>query len=129
MEALSQGAGHVYFVENDRRALLALRTNVKRCGAEPQATIVAGALPQVVRKLPVAQQADVFFLDPPYVTTLAEATLTALVDRSLLAPHALIVWQHAMRRESLTLPDYTLWQSKRYGNTQLSFLMPAKGPL
>ena len=129
LEALSQGARHVYFVENDRHALLALRANISRCGAVSQTTVVAAALPQAVRKLAAAQRVDVLFLDPPYASDLAATTLSALDDHDLLAPHGLIVWQHAARREPLALPGYTLWQSKRYGNTQLSFLTPAKGPL
>ena len=127
LEALSQGARRVFFVENDHRALLALRTNISRCGVESQATIVAAALPQAVRKLPATQQVDVFFLDPPYASDLAEATLSTLVDCSVLAPGGLVVWQHAARREPLGLTGYTLWQRKRYGSTQLSFLTPAKG--
>ena len=129
LEALSQGAKHVYFVENNRRALLALRTNVSRCGAESQVTIVAAALPQAVQKLPATQQVDVLFLDPPYASDLAEATLSTLNDHDLLTAHSLIVWQHGARRELSALAGYTLWQNRRYGNTQLSFLMPAKGPL
>ena len=128
LEALSQGARHVYFVENGRHALLALRANINRCGAESQTTVVAAALPQALRRLPAAQQVDVLFLDPPYTSDLAAATLNTLDDCALLAPHGLIVWQHAARREPPALPSFTLWQSRRYGNTQLSFLMPAKGP-
>ena len=126
LEALSQGAEHVYFIENDRRALLALRANVGRCGAESQATIVAAALPQAVQKLPATQQVDVLFLDPPYASDLAGATLSTLDGCGLLTPDGLIVWQHAVPREPLAVPGYTLWQNKRYGNTQLSFLTPAK---
>lgn len=129
LEALSQGARHVYFVENDRRALLALRANINRCDAEPQTTLVAASLPQAVRNLPATQQVDVLFLDPPYASDLAAATLAALDAHDLLAPRGLIVWQHAVRREPLALPGCTLWQGKRYGNTQLSFFTPAKGPL
>lgn len=129
LEALSQGAKHVYFIENNRRALLALRANMNRCGAASQATVVATALPQAVRILPLTQQVDVLFLDPPYASDLAEAALAAVDDCGLLAPDGLIVWQHAVPREPLGLPGYTLWQSKRYGNTQLSFLTPAKGSL
>ncbi len=129
LEALSQGARHVYFVENDPRALLTLRTNINHCGFESQVTIVAASLPQAVRKLPATQQADVLFLDPPYASELAEATLSTLDDCGLLAPAGLIVWQHAVRHEPRALSGYTLWQSRRYGNTQISFLTPAKGPL
>ena len=129
LEALSQGARHVYFVENDRRALLALRTNISHCGVESQATIVAAALPQAVRKLPAARQVEVLFLDPPYASSgVAETTLITSGACGFLAPHGLIVWQHAVRCEPFVLPGYTLWQDKRYGNTQLSFFTPAKGP-
>ena len=127
LEALSLGAGHVYFVESDRRALMALHVNMNRCGAESQATVVAAALPQAVRRLPATQQLDVLFLDPPYASDLAEATLATLDNSGLLSPHGVIVWQHAARRQPPVLSGYSLWQSRRYGNTQLSFLTPAKG--
>ena len=129
LEALSHGARHVFFVEKDRRALSTLRANVRRCRAGPQATVVAADLPHALRNLPATPQADVIFLDPPYASDLAQATLTALDEHGLLAPDGLIVWQHAVQREPHVLLQYELLLSKRYGNTQLSFLTPVKGPL
>jgi 16S rRNA (guanine966-N2)-methyltransferase len=129
LEALSQGARYVYFVEKDRHALAALHTNVRNCGVEPQATVVAAELPQGLQKLPATPQADVIFLDPPYATHLAQTTLSAVDERGLLASHGLIVWQHATQREPHALPGYKLLLIKRYGNTQLSFLTPVKGTL
>ena len=129
LEALSHGARHVYFVEKDRRALATLRANVRRCGAGPQATVVAAALPQALRNLPAAPEADVIFLDPPYASDLAPATLSALDEYGLLAPGGLIVWQHAARRRPHVLLQYELLLTKRYGNSELTFLTPAKGSL
>jgi 16S rRNA G966 N2-methylase RsmD len=61
------------------------------------------------------------FLDPPYASDLAEVTLTALVERRILAAHGVLIWQHMACRAvppmGLELP---LWKSRRYGNTQLS---------
>ena len=127
LEALSQGARHVYFVENDRRALDVLRANVRHCGFEPQATVVAAELPKGLERLPVTPHADVIFMDPPYASDLARATLGALDEHGLLSFGALVVWQHAARRAPDALPGQELVLTKRYGNTQLSFLAPLRG--
>ena len=127
LEALSQGARHVYFVEKDRRALAVLRANIRHCGAGPQATVVAAALPEAVQMLPVTPQADVIFMDPPYASDVAPATLGALHERGLLSCDGLIVWQHAALRAAHTLPRHELLLTRRYGNTQLTFLKPLKG--
>ena len=129
LEALSQGARYVYFVEKNRRALVVLHANVRHCRVEPQAIVVAAELPQALQKLPATPQADVIFLDPPYASNLAQATLSAVDERGLLASHGLIVWQHAAQSEPHAPPRHKLLLTKRYGNTQLTFLTPAKGTL
>ena len=129
LEALSQGASYVYFVEKDRGALTALHANVRHCGVEAQATVVGAELPQALHKLPATPQADIIFLDPPYASHLAPATLAAVDECGLVAADGLIVWQHAARNPPHALPRHNLIITKRYGNTQLSFLTPAKGTL
>jgi len=121
LEALSHGASQVYFVEHDRRALRALQANISRCAMLGRATIVAAPLPQALQQLPVLLQADMLFLDPPYASDLAEVTLTALVERRILATHGVLIWQHMVRRAVLPMVlELPLWKSRRYGNTQLS---------
>ena len=129
LEALSQGARYVYFMEKDRRALAALHANVRHCGVEPQATVVAAELPQALHQLPATPQADIIFLDPPYTSHLAPATLSAVDERGLLASDGLIVWQHATQSQPHAPPSHELLTTRRYGNTQLSFLAPVKGTL
>jgi 16S rRNA (guanine(966)-N(2))-methyltransferase RsmD len=128
LEALSHGARHVYFVEHDRRVLPILRANIQRCAVIERSTVVAAALPQALRKLPVTLQADMLFLDPPYASDLAEATLVALAEVPLLAAHGMVIWQHAARHR---VPDVVLGRScrwrRRYGATQLSLYAPQHG--
>lgn len=121
LEALSHGARQVYFIEHDRRALRALRANIRRCGMAERTTVVAAPLPQALQQLPASLQADVLFLDPPYASDLAEVTLAALATYRLLAPHGILIWQHSTRRVvPHTVLDRPLWKRRRYGNTQLS---------
>jgi 16S rRNA (guanine(966)-N(2))-methyltransferase RsmD len=125
LEALSHGARHVYFVERDRRALPVLRANILRCAVAECSTVVAAALPQALQKLPVPLQADMVFLDPPYASDLAEATLAILAEVQVLAPHGIIVWQHATRRQVADeVVGRPLWKCRRYGETQLSLYAP-----
>jgi len=129
LEALSHGASEVYFVEHDRRALMTLQANISRCNMLGRATIVAAPLPQALRQLPAALQADMLFLDPPYASDLAEVTLVALAERRLLAPHGVLIWQHTVRRAiPQTVLDLPLWKSRRYGSTQLSLYALAPSP-
>jgi len=129
LEALSHGAREVYFVEHDRRALMTLQANISRCNMVGRATIVAAPLPPALRQLPATLQADMLFLDPPYASDLAEATLAVLAERRILAAHGVLIWQHTARRAiPQTVLDLPLWKSRRYGNTQLSLYAALPAP-
>jgi 16S rRNA (guanine(966)-N(2))-methyltransferase RsmD len=121
LEALSHGARQVYFIEHNRRALMLLQANIRRCDMVGRATIVAAPLPQALQQLPASLRADILFLDPPYASDLAEVTLAALAERHLLAAHGVLVWQHTARHAVPQMVlERPLWKSRRYGNTQLS---------
>lgn len=63
IEALSRGARSAVFVESDRQAIAAIRTNLHSLGLGDRATVSVGdALRWVASSGPV----DVAFIDPPY---------------------------------------------------------------
>jgi 16S rRNA (guanine(966)-N(2))-methyltransferase RsmD len=122
LEALSHGARQVYFVDSEPRVLQVLRANIAHCAMTEQTTVIKGTLPHALRTLLGSVQADVLFLDPPYASNLGEQTLQVVGAGRLLGPRGVVVWQHAARRPASALvADLSLWQSRRYGNTQLSF--------
>ena len=65
IEALSRGAAHATFVDQDRAAVRAIAANLEACGLTAQATVVASP---VDRFLAGArdQRWDLALLDPPY---------------------------------------------------------------
>lgn len=63
LEALSRGAASVAFVENDRRALATLRTNVEELGVGERASLEAGDALDPARW---PDACDLVLLDPPY---------------------------------------------------------------
>ncbi len=62
IEALSRGAEHCTFVERDRDALRALRTNLDTLGIADRSRVVTGDVLAVA----AAVDADLVFADPPY---------------------------------------------------------------
>lgn len=75
LEALSRGAAHVSFVDDDPRALAAVRSNRDTLGFADRATVVPGDARRVAAGLgPV----DVGLCDPPYSFDQWPALLDAL---------------------------------------------------
>ena len=63
LEALSRGAAHCLFVEQDEGALKAIRANIAALGARARGEVRAGS---VLALGPVTQAKDLILLDPPY---------------------------------------------------------------
>jgi 16S rRNA (guanine966-N2)-methyltransferase len=63
LEALSRGASRATFVESNRLAAEALRTNIATVGVADSATVVRA---DALRWLGEAPHFDIAFLDPPY---------------------------------------------------------------
>jgi len=87
LEALSRGAAHCTFVENDRAALAMLRQNVERLGAGERAAIRAQP---VQHAAPPPHPCDLVLMDPPYAADLVETALARIADAAWLAPGALV---------------------------------------
>jgi 16S rRNA (guanine966-N2)-methyltransferase len=87
LEALSRGAAHATFIEQDRDALTALRANIAACRAEHCCTV----LPVDALAAPPGKAASLVFLDPPYGDDLVRRAVTRLRTGTRLAPDAIMV--------------------------------------
>jgi 16S rRNA (guanine966-N2)-methyltransferase len=63
IEALSRGAARCTFVERDRNALIALRTNLDSLRLTDRATIITS---DVMAWVPAVRNVDLALVDPPY---------------------------------------------------------------
>lgn len=96
IEALSRGAAHVTFVEQDRRAQRLIETNLERCRIQNRYAIIRVGFAVAARQL--RGPFDLLFLDPPYgADTLQEALGIAA---PLVGPAGLLVVEHARRDDS-----------------------------
>jgi len=130
LEAWSRGAGHVTFVESDRRTATLVAANARSIGL-PRAEVVAASVGTALRRTPepaggrddpAAGRYDVVFLDPPYPLSeeALAADLAALVEHGWLAEDALVVVERSRRSPEPTWPAaLESTRSKRYGETTL----------
>jgi len=76
LEALSRGAAHCLFVEQDPAAIRAIRANLAALRAQPRADVRASS---VLSLGPVKEPLDLVLLDPPYGTGAGAVALDKLV--------------------------------------------------
>ena len=90
IEALSRGAKHAYFVENNKNAIACIQDNLKFTRLIESATVlkqdVLSALSGIHEK-----EADVIFMDPPYGQSYEKGVLEFLGNMPYVTENTLIV--------------------------------------
>jgi 16S rRNA (guanine966-N2)-methyltransferase len=121
LEALSRGAASATFVERSRGVARVLASNVEALGVGASARIVQSEAALALRSLArEPARFDLCFVDPPYASELAAATLAALASGGLLAPHALLVAESDRRHAPGPIAGLALALERRYGDTLIS---------
>jgi 16S rRNA (guanine966-N2)-methyltransferase len=119
LEALSRGAAHVTFVEEDTRAVALIRRNLAALGETVRADLVARDARRLGR---APAPADLAFLDPPYRQDLAAPALAALAAGGWLAPGARVVVELARDEPFVAPVGFTPEDERAYGKSRVVFL-------
>jgi 16S rRNA (guanine(966)-N(2))-methyltransferase RsmD len=120
LEALSRGAAHVTFVEQDPRAVKLIAGNLAALGGSPlKPVIIRAGLPDAASRL-AGETFGLIVLDPPYAPSAATDALAAV--QALAVPGTRIVVEHAARHA----PPETAGAARRTrtvtaGDSALSF--------
>ena len=123
LEALSRGAAHATFIDDDGRAMGCVCGNAAALderGAVTLLTLDAARLPPP----PLAAQppCGLAFLDPPYGAGLAAAALEGLAGRGWIAPGAVCVVELAAREPFASPADFKAVDERTYGPARVVFL-------
>ena len=121
LEALSQDASHVTFVEHDREQCRRLEKNLQKLGLETSAEIAQENVSEwLVRQGPGSGPFDFIFIDPPYAAGLAEKTLKAVSAGGLLSPGGFAVLECRIREDlPVICGRLKVVREKRYGQTKI----------
>lgn len=122
IEAKSRGARRVFFVENDRFCLKAIRANLVSLGISEVKVMSTSVVKAIEKLAALGEHFDIVFLDPPYYKEKLKNCLLKLIWCDILNPHSIAVAEHS-KREVLPqqLSTLKLIFTKTYGDTAVSF--------
>lgn len=121
LEALSRGAASCLFVEQDRDALDALRTNVAKLDASG-ATVRAGS---VLALGPAPAPLDLLLIDPPYGTGAGAVALDKLARLGWAGPATWVSIETAAD-EPVTVAGFALDAERVHGKARLTLLRSSR---
>lgn len=122
IEAISRGAAHVTFCDNDRDAFSTVRTNLKRLFFEDRATLIQSeALAALERIAWNGDGFDIVLLDPPYATDLESKAIQRLAELELLNPGAILLCEHSQDNPPVFPEGFEIKKAKKYGDTFVTY--------
>lgn len=122
IEALSRGAKHAYFVENNKKALECIKKNLTFTKLADDATVISrdvlGAIPFLTEK------ADVIFMDPPYHLGMEVNVCQMLKQSGCLKDDTLIIIEAEKDRDFSDIDElgFTILKEKIYKTNKHVFL-------
>jgi len=118
LEALSRGAALACFVEQDPRALAAIRANVDALGAGGRARILARSADH----LPPEEPFDLVFADPPYSPGSGSLALRQIIAAGWAAPGSWISIE-TERGETVDPQGCTVEAQRDVGRARITLLL------
>ncbi len=116
IEALSRGADHVFFFENNHMARGHIELNTR--GLPERFVLFTNALIPP----PAAQSVDIYFSDAPYGQNLTEKALTAFYKNGWINYATLIVLETQSGENPVLPDDFELTRQCTYGRNMFSFV-------
>jgi 16S rRNA (guanine966-N2)-methyltransferase len=126
IEALSLGAAFVHFVEVGREAVAALEGNLAICGAPASRYHVhrARVADVLARESNPMPGCSIIYADPPYDADLEEVFFHALRPALFPELHTVVV-EHRTKQRIVPQPSLRCSHERRFGDTTLTYLVPA----
>jgi 16S rRNA (guanine966-N2)-methyltransferase len=118
LEALSRGAATCLFVEQDRAALDAIRSNIAGLGAQTWARVESGSATQLRA---ASQPFDLILVDPPYHSGAGEVALDRLLRLGWIGSQTWISLETAFN-EDPAIKGLECESERRVGKSKLSLL-------
>jgi 16S rRNA (guanine966-N2)-methyltransferase len=121
-EAASRGAARVVAVEGQRDVANAIEEAVKQLGIADVVTVFPAPAERALYRL--EGPFDIVYLDPPYADPVPLQLFHLMLEHKLLAPDAIVVYEHAAKRILPQIPGYRSVREEVYGDVALAFLAP-----
>ena len=120
LEALSRGAAHCTFVEQDHLALDALEKNIVKLGGKDRCDVRKSSVLSMGSAL---KPADIVLMDPPYLSGAGSVALDKLGRFGWFAPSAWISVETSIK-EDVEVKGFTVDTVRNVGKARITLLRP-----
>ena len=115
IEAISRGAKKVTFVDHDKNAIMAIKTNLNNLKIDGCSVLEDSY--EIINSL--NDKYDIILLDPPYALDVIDRILTIIKERNLLNDNGIIVYESNEKHQIHEYDGYLI-KNKKYGIAYLS---------
>ncbi len=122
IEALSRGAAHATFLDNDATAITLIGENLRKLGETGAAKVIRG---DATNPPPCREPCDLVFLDPPYRKDQAAPALAALAKAGWLKAGTIATVELANTENFAAPPGFEAIDERRYGAAKIVILRHA----
>ncbi len=128
IEAMSRGAGHVVFVENNLNVIKVLETNVSKLKPAPhqKQTSMVKAFKNLLDVANVCHQTNktfgriIVYLDPPYLQGLEKIAIQSLLEKKFFSKKGLLIIEESDQYCELPQDSFLkLVEERRFGKSKL----------
>jgi 16S rRNA (guanine966-N2)-methyltransferase len=119
-EAASRGASRVVAVEGTREIANAIEEAVGELRVGKTVSVVGAPVDRALYR--IEGPFDIVYLDPPYADPVPMTVFRLLLERNLLAPGALVIYEHAAKRILPDIPGFRSSREEVYGDVALAFM-------
>lgn len=127
IEALSNGASSVYFVDNSFESIKITKSNIDNLNITDNFSILHDNYTEALKKFSATSIAfDIIFLDPPYGQIKISDVMHRIIDLKLLKDNGIIVCEYENEDLNDEYENIVLLKSRKYGGTNIKIYINRK---
>lgn len=136
IEAISRGASHATFIDEDKNAHLCIQENIRLLNISGLCEVIKGDAISILKKLEKRDSFDIIYIDPPYGKTLKEGillidhVLEILSNSPLVAKDGLIFIEEEVIKIPREIPSFeglAFIDSRKFGKSLLHQYQKSSG--
>ncbi|MFZ2198931.1 MAG: 16S rRNA (guanine(966)-N(2))-methyltransferase RsmD [Thermodesulfovibrionales bacterium] len=122
LEALSRGAGKVFFVENNQVRAKAVMDYIHKLGLDDRASVYQEEAEAFLKRaVRTGLKFDIIFADPPYMSGEIDKVLPNIGEYNILKEDGCILVEHSSKTAlSENIQNIKLVKNYKYGDTMLT---------